>query len=429
MQNWVIQPAQKGLKGEITVPGDKSISHRAVILSSIAKGKSVISNFLNADDCLCTAKAFQSMGIKIDNLGSDKITIYGKELHGLEEPHQVLDMGNSGTGMRLLTGLLSGQKFFSVLTGDEYLSVRPMDRIIQPLSKMGAQIIGRANNKYPPLAVYGAKLQALEYSTPIASAQIKSAVLLAGLYGHGLSSITEPRLSRDHTERMLEYFGVDIQRNGLTVKIKGQQNLINRNVQIPGDISSAAFFIAAGLLVPDSDLLIKNIGINPTRTGLLDALQFMGAKIRWLNKKLKEWEPVSNFRVEYSELKASEFDGAIIPRIIDEIPILSVIATQARGNTVIRNAEELRVKETDRIRALVIELNKLGADVDELKDGLVIHGPTKLKGNIVQSHGDHRIAMSMCIAGLIAEGETIIEDVECIRTSFPNFMVIMEKIK
>ncbi len=428
MQKLTIRPINHGLKGEISVPGDKSISHRAIMFGSIAQGKTVITNFLNAEDCLRTAKTFQAMGIEIEGLGTDKVIVNGKGLDGLQEPKQVLDLGNSGTSIRLMTGLLAGQKFFSVLTGDKSICLRPMNRVIAPLSQMGASIIGRDNNKFPPLAVQGSKLKGIHYNSPIASAQVKSCVLLAGLYASGTTAVTEPTLSRDHTERMLKYFGGSLEQKGLTVKLKSGQRLRGRKVAVPGDISSAAFFLVASMIVPDSEMIIKNVGINPTRTGILDALQFMGAKLKFLNKKERNWEPISDIQVKHTPLRAMEFSKNMIPRIIDEIPILAVLATQIKGNTVIRDAAELRVKETDRIKAIVTELNKMGASVDELKDGLVVYGPTHLVGTKVQSYGDHRMAMALAIAGLIAEGETVIEDTECIDTSFPTFTKLLDEL-
>ena len=423
-----IHKPKQGLAGAITIPGDKSISHRAVMLGALAHGKTKITNFLTGEDCLCTAKAFQEMGIGIEGMGTDKVTVYGNGLHGLQEPKRILDMGNSGTSMRLMSGILSAQPFFSILTGDSSLCSRPMDRVVKPLKMMGAVIHGRENAKFPPLAIIGQPLRSIHYNSPVASAQVKSCVLLAGLFTKGTTSVAEPALSRNHTENMLRYMGAELVTEGTTVKMKGLQELNGVNIHVPGDISSAAFFLAAGLLVPDSKITLKNVGINETRTGILDALNMMGAEIKYKNIKNTHFEPVADLVVQTCKLLPVELSGDIIPRIIDEIPILVVLATQANGTTVIRNARELRVKETDRIKTIYAEFTKMGANIEELEDGLIIHGPTPLKGAEVISHGDHRIAMSLAIAGLIAQGKTTIEDTACIKTSFPNFQHLLHEL-
>ncbi len=428
MQKLSISPANQGLQGSIKIPGDKSISHRSIMFGSLASGKTVVRNFLNSEDCNCTARAFQEMGLSIQGLGTEEIIIEGKGLKGLNEPASVLDMGNSGTSMRLMAGILAGQPFNSLMTGDKSLCSRPMNRIINPLSLMGAEIHGRQNDKYPPLAVIGHSLKGIHYDSPVASAQVKSSILLAGLYAEGTTSIVEPSLSRDHTERMIKYLGGKILIEGTKVSITSDQDLKGREIIVPGDISSAAFFMAAGIMVPDSHLVLLNVGINPTRTGILDALQMMGVEMGVLNQRGGEWEPSADLVIKSCPLKAAEFAGDLIPRIIDEIPILAVLATQAEGETVIRDAGELRVKESDRIKTTTQVLTQMGANITELDDGMVIKGPVKLKGTLVESFGDHRIAMSMAVAGLIASGETTIFNTDCINTSFPEFSELMDSI-
>jgi len=429
MQTIKIQPVERGLQGSIPIPGDKSISHRSIMLGALAEGKTVITNFLNSEDCLCTAKAFQNMGIEIAGLGTDIVVVSGNGLHGLKEPSGILDMGNSGTSTRLMSGILSGQSFYSVMSGDQSLCRRPMSRIIKPLTGMGGRLYARGNNQYLPMTIVGSPLKGIDYQSPVASAQVKSCLMLAGLYADGVTRITEPALSRDHTERMLTYLGVSFHRDGLTLSIQGTQTLQGKPIRVPGDISSAAFFMAAGVIVKGSEIILENVGLNPTRTGILDAIRSMGGQFEIINEIGKDWEPSGNIRIQFSQLKAAEFGGTLIPRIIDEVPILAVLATQAEGITVIKDAQELKVKETNRIDAVVNELSKMGAQIEGRDDGLVIEGPTLLKGARVQSYGDHRMAMSLAIAGLIAKGETLIEDTECIHTSFPNFMDLLQGLK
>jgi 3-phosphoshikimate 1-carboxyvinyltransferase len=429
METLMINQISHPISGEISVPGDKSISHRAIMFSSLAEGTTTISGFLNSEDCLCTANAFQTMGIDISGLNTDRVIVQGKGLLGLEEPMQVLNAGNSGTTMRLILGILAGQDFFTVLTGDQYLCQRPMKRVIEPLTGMGAKIWARDKNNYPPLAIHGENLRAIEYMLPIASAQVKSAIMLAGLYANGTTEITEPAASRDHTERMLRYLGVNLNIAGLTISIKGGQKLFAKDLMVPGDISSAAFFIAAALLIQDSNLIIRDVGVNPTRIGLANVLKEMGAQIELINQREDGPEPVADIAVNYLQLKGIEIGGETIPTLIDEIPILAVLATQAEGKTIIRDASELRVKETDRIHAVVTELTRLGAKIDEQEDGMIIHGPTKLTGAQCHSYGDHRMAMSLAIAGLIAQGKTTISDTECINTSFPTFTKLLEQLQ
>ena len=416
MNKKVIKP-EKGLKGKITIPPDKSISHRAVIFSSLANGTSVIKNFSTAQDPKSSLEICKSLGVKAEFKNNNElyITSSGK----LTSPIDTLYCGNSGTTMRLVAGVLAGQSFNSVLTGDESLSNRPMQRIIIPLSLMGAKII--SNNGRSPLEIYGRNLHGITYSSPISSAQVKSSILLAGLFAEGKTTVTEPYLSRNHTELMLSYMGADISINGLSVSVS-QSELISKIIEISGDLSSAAYFIAAALLVPNSEIILKNVGLNPTRTGILDILEKMGADIEILNKHTVSNEVTGDLRVKYSELKACKIEGDIIPSLIDEIPILAVIATQAEGQTVIKDAQDLRNKESDRIKAVVTELKKLGAAIEETTDGMIIHGKTDLKGGIeLETYQDHRIAMSLYIAGLLCPKEILIRNFDWVNISFPQF--------
>ena len=423
MSDLIIQ-ASRGLTGDMALPGDKSISHRAVMLSAIAEGETTITGFLTGEDTLNTAKAIQKMGIQVEGLGTDRLMVRGKGLDGLSEPTGVLDLGNSGTGMRLLAGLLAGQNFFSVLTGDQYLVKRPMGRIVEPLRQMGARIDGRSNGKLAPLSIRGggSRLEAFDYVSPIASAQVKSAVLLAGLYASGETSVKEPAKSRDHTERMFRFFGVEVSEQGLRVSLRGRQTLRTPGLlEIPSDISSAAFFMVAASIVPGSDLLIKNIGVNPTRTGIIDILLEMGADITLQNQREQAGEPVADIRVKHKRLRGVRIAGDVVPRAIDEIPILSVAASYAEGSTIIQDASELRVKESDRIATIAAELRKMGVVITEREDGMEITGRESLDAAVCESHGDHRIAMSIAIAGLAARGETVVRDCGWIDTSFPGF--------
>ncbi len=418
----------KRFKGEIFPPPDKSISHRAVIFSSLSKGKSIVKNFLRAEDTLTTVTAFRALGIHIDDTGHD-LVVSGDGLLGLKEPRDVIDCRNSGTTIRMLSGVLSGNPFFSVLTGDESLKRRPMARVIAPLRQMGAEIMARKEDRYPPVAIRGRKLQPIRYAMPFASAQVKSAILLGGLYAEGETEIIEPVKSRDHTERMLPAFGADVKVDGLSVKIKGKTELNGAEVHVPGDFSSAAFFLAGALLIDDSDLLIKEVGINPTRTGLLDALKEMGAEIDISNIRYLSGEPVADIHcMGGGTLKSITITKEKIPSLIDEFPILCVVATQAQGTTTIRGAEELRVKESDRIKSIASELRKMGAEIEEFEDGLSIKGRSELRGAVIESYGDHRIAMAMTIAGLVADGETAIYGVSSVNISFPGFFEIIRTL-
>jgi len=399
------------------------------MISSLASGRSKILNFLPSADCLATVDCFKKMGVEI-NIQSNQVEVFGKGLHGLKPSSSMLDVGNSGTTIRLLSGILSGQKFETIISGDESIQRRPMGRIIKPLTLMGANIKGRKieNEVFAPLRILGGELKAIEYELPVASAQVKSAILLAGLYAQGTTKVVEKNPSRDHTERMLAHFAADIKVSGLESQVTGLKEFVGAEVDIPGDLSSAAFFMIAAALTPDSELKILNVGVNPTRTGIIDVLHRMGATIEVQNERILSEEPRADLIIQSSKLKALKISGEIIPRIIDEIPIIAVAATQAEGLTEIRGAKELRVKESDRIKTMTSELKKMGADIQELEDGMFIVGPTKLKGTTVNSYGDHRVAMALAIAGLLAEGETKVEDTNCIRTSFPGFEETLNSI-
>jgi 3-phosphoshikimate 1-carboxyvinyltransferase len=418
----------KRFRGEFVPPPDKSISHRAVIFSSLARGAGIVRNFLRAKDTESTMNAFRALGIDIEDRG-DTLIINGKGLHGLSEAGDVIDCGNSGTTIRLLSGVLAGNPFLSVLTGDSSLRTRPMARVIKPLSLMGAEIMARSDNGYPPLAIRGRRLEPLNYTMPVASAQVKSSLLLAGLYAAGETSITEPAKSRDHTEMMLPAFGADLRVDGLTVTVRGERELSPLEIDVPGDFSSAAFFIVASLIIPGSEIVAKNVCINPTRTGLLHVLKDMGAEIEIANIRKISGEPVADLHCRgSSRLKAVEVQRDVIPSLIDEFPILCIAAASAEGATTIRGAEELRVKESDRIKAMATELRKMGVEVEEFSDGLSIMGGERLKGSAVESHGDHRIAMSMAVAALAAEGMTTIHGASAVGISFPAFFDTMRRL-
>jgi 3-phosphoshikimate 1-carboxyvinyltransferase len=397
------------------------------MLGSIARGSTTVRGFLRGEDNFATLNAFRTMGIVIEDDG-DLLRIEGKGLHGLTEPGDILDCGNSGTSIRLITGLLAGQRFFSVLTGDRYLRNRPMKRVIEPLSQMGATIFGRAGGDKAPLAIIGKELSGIAYTSKMASAQVKSAILLAGLYASGETEVREPHLSRDHSERMLRYFGADIEPFAEGVRLRGGRELQGGDIIVPGDISSAAFFMVAATIVPGSELLIRGVGVNPTRTGILDILTAMGADIELLNSREVSGEQMADVLVRSARLKGIEIGGEVVPRAIDEFPVLCVAAALAEGKTVIRDARELRVKETDRIAAMAANLGKAGVKVVETEDGMEIEGCERLEGCVAESFGDHRIAMSMLIAGLAAAAPNTVRDVECIATSFPNFTELIEKV-
>ncbi len=408
------------IKGEIKVPGDKSISHRAVIFGALARGVTKVHGFLPGEDTWRTVECFRKMGIDIQR-EQDLVVIEGKGLKGLQEPEDVLDAGNSGTTARLLMGLLAGNPFYSVITGDLSLKKRPMDRVVEPLKKMGAVVYGRQGANLLPLTVMGGNLKGIDYLSPVASAQVKSALLLAGLYAQGTTAVTEPYLSRDHTERMMKHFGINIKKGENRVEVEGFPEIEGKKIEVPGDFSSAAYFMVAASLLPGSSLRILKVGVNPTRTGLLEVLKEMGANITLEKERIENEEPVADIKIGYAPLKGVEIKGDVIPRLIDEIPVLAVAASLAEGETVIREASELRVKESDRIDTMEKELKKMGAKIRGLPDGLVIEGTGELKGAVCESHGDHRIAMAAAVAGLAARGETIIKGSDCINISFPEF--------
>ena len=408
------------LRGELTVPGDKSISHRSVMFGSIAKGVTEITGFLQGADCLSTIGCFSAMGVEIRNSGK-RVTVHGRGLRGLCQPGHMLDCGNSGTTTRLISGILSGQNFPVTLTGDASIRKRPMKRIMEPLQMMGAEITSIQGNGCAPLRIEGRPLQGIHYQSPVASAQVKSAVLLAGLYAEGETKVTEPALSRNHTELMLRYFGAEVDSQETTASIRPAEELYGQKIHVPGDISSAAYFIAAGLLVPDAELLIRNVGINPTRDGILKVCQMMGADITLLNEDHSSAEPVADILVRSSGLKGCVIEGPLIPTLIDELPVIACLACFAQGETIIRDAAELKVKESNRIQVMAENLTAMGADVTETEDGMVIRGGRPLHGASIHCHMDHRIAMSFAIAALAAEGETVIQDSECVNISYPGF--------
>lgn len=417
--------AMGALKGEVQIPGDKSISHRAVMLGSIARGTTEISHFLNGADCLSTIHCFQKMGIEIEQ-SKDLVLVHGRGLRGLKAPQGILDTGNSGTTTRLICGILSGQNFSSVLSGDDSLNSRPMKRIMDPLNQMGARITSIQDNNCAPLRIEPGTLHGIRYVSPVASAQVKSSVLLAGLYADSPVSVTEPVLSRNHTELMLGSFGADISSElhadgSATASVSPCAELYGQKIQVPGDISSAAYFIAAGLLVPGSRLLVKNVGINPTRAGFLEVCRKMGADISYLNRQSQGGEEAADLLVTPKPLTGTVIEGAVIPSLIDEIPILAVMAAFAEGTTVIRDAAELKVKETNRIQTVTENLLAMGAEIIPTEDGMIIHGTGALKGTQIQSHLDHRIAMAFSVAALAAEGTTTILDSQCVDVSYPGF--------
>ena len=410
---------QTNLKGTLTVPGDKSISHRAVMFGSLARGTTRISHFLEGADCLSTISCFRKMGIEIDR-NKDEILVHGRGLHGLTAPTEILDVGNSGTTTRLISGILAGQTFTSELDGDDSIRTRPMKRIMTPLVSMGADITSRLDNGCAPLIIHGRPLHAAHYDSPVASSQVKSCVLLAGMYADGITSVTEPFLSRNHTEIMLNYFGAEITSEGTTASIRPEPVLEGRDIQVPGDISSAAYFIAAGLLTPGSEILLKNVGINPTRAGIIKVCMDMGADITLLNEST-EGEPTADLLIRTSSLKGTTIEGSIIPTLIDEIPMIAVMAAFAEGTTIIRDAQELKVKESDRIAVMVDNLRRMGADIEGTDDGMIIHGGRPLHGAVIDSHLDHRIAMSFAVAGTICDGTVEILNGECVNISYPEF--------
>lgn len=414
------------LAGTVQVPGDKSISHRSIMFGAMAAGTTTVEGFLLGDDCLSTISCFRKLGVEID-LDGDKVTIKSGGENSWEEPSEVLDTGNSGTTTRLMLGLLAGTSFHTVMAGDESIAKRPMKRIIDPLRQMGADIRGRRDGQFTPLAIQGTKLAAIDYTLPVASAQVKSAILLAGLKAEGVTRVTEPVASRDHTEIMLEHFGAEISRKDGTIEIEGGQTLKANHVKVPGDISSAAFMIGAALITPNSQVRLTNVGTNPTRTGILDVIEKMGADFE-VEEQQVSGERAADLTIRSSALTGIEIGGDLIPRLIDEIPLIALIATQANGTTVIKDAEELRVKETDRIAAVVAELSKLGADIQATDDGMIINGPTPLAGAHVKSYGDHRLGMMAAVASLVASGDVVIDNPSCISVSYPGFVEQLDSL-
>lgn len=409
------------------IPGDKSISHRGIMLGALAKGTTKITNFLQGADCLSTIGCFRQMGIEIENT-SNEVLVHGKGLHGLRAPQNTLDVGNSGTTMRLLCGILSPQAFASALTGDRSIQTRPMKRVIEPLSQMGADIQSLKGNGCAPLQIQGSRLKGIHYQSPVASAQVKSCVLFAGMYADKTTSVTEPVLSRNHSELMLQHLGAKLSGEGTTVSIEPEPLLEAREIPVPGDISSAAYFIAAGLLVPHSQILIKNVGVNPTRSGMLKVCHAMGADIQYLNEHRDSGEPTADLLVTSSSLTGTVIEGEIIPTLIDELPMLAVMAAFAQGKTIIRNAEELKVKESDRIKAVTENLSAMGADITATCDGMIINGGRRLTGADIRTQKDHRIAMSFAVAALAAEGATHIGDADCVNISYPEFYQDLQKL-
>ncbi len=416
------------LSGQVTVPGDKSISHRSVMFGSIAEGVTEIHGFLQGADCLSTISCFSRMGISIENQG-DTVLVHGKGLHGLTAPTDILDCGNSGTTTRLISGILSAQNFDVTLTGDESIQKRPMRRIIHPLSEMGARIESVRGNDCAPLHITGSSLHGISYHSPVASAQVKSSILLAGLYAEGETRVTEPYVSRNHSELMLRSFGADVRTEGTTAILTPVRELYGQKLLIPGDISSAAFFIAAALIVPGSEVLIKNVGINPTRDGILRVCRSMNADITLLNQKDGGGEPTADLLVRSSTLKGTVIEGEIIPTLIDELPIIAAMACFAEGNTIIRDAAELKVKESNRIAVMTENLTAMGADVTETEDGMIIHGGRPLHGAVIDSKKDHRIAMTFAVAALAADGKTEILDADCVNISYPGFYGDLERLR
>lgn len=408
------------LKGKVTIPGDKSISHRAIMFGALSNGLTEITNFLEGADCLSTIDCFRTLGIDIDYT-KERVLVHGKGLHGLTAPSHTLDVGNSGTTTRLISGILSGSAFDSVLNGDASIQKRPMKRIIEPLTMMNADITSIHGNNCAPLAIHGHALKAVHYNSPVASAQVKSCVLLAGMFADDITSVTEPVLSRNHTELMLSAFGATVHTDNTTASIAPNPVLQGLKITVPGDISSAAYFIAAGLIVPNSQILIENVGINPTRDGIVRAALAMGGNIEKLNERTVSGEPVCDLLVSSSTLHGITIEGDIIPTLIDEIPILAVMAAYANGTTVIRDAAELKVKETDRIFTITSNLSAMGCDVTPTDDGIIIHGGKPLHGADIDSYLDHRIAMAFAIAALNADGPCQIKDGSCVNISYPTF--------
>lgn len=416
------------LKGSFELIGDKSISHRAIMLSSISKGYNKISNFLMGQDCLSTISCFRKMGVDIE-IKNNEVFVKGNGLYGLKKPNDILDVGNSGTTIRLIMGILAGNKFESILVGDDSISKRPMKRVTDPLRLMGCSIEGKDDANFTPINIKGGNLTSIDYKMPVASAQVKSSLILASLYGEKASTIYEKVKSRNHTEIMLKSFGADISVDNLKISVNPVNELYNHDIYVPGDISSAAFIIVGALITKGSEVEIKNVGLNETRTGIIDVIKNMNGNIEILNKRFVGGELVGDLLVRYSpELTSTTIDKNIIPRLIDEIPVISVLATQAEGTTVIKDARELKVKESNRIKAVVDNLRLMGADIDELEDGMIIKGKKSLKGAQIQTFNDHRIAMSFSIAGLISDGEVTLDNKLCVDISFPGYFDLIKNL-
>ncbi|EMF0260238.1 3-phosphoshikimate 1-carboxyvinyltransferase [Enterococcus hirae] len=417
--------AKNGINGELVIPADKSISHRSIMFGAISKGTTIVNNFLKAEDCLSTIAVFKQLGVRITEK-NEQIMIEGKGFEGLTAPSSRLDAGNSGTTMRLVLGILAGCPFTSEIAGDASLNRRPMERVMKPLREMGADLQGTAEAEFPPLKVTGNTLHGIEYHMPIASAQVKSAILFAALQAEGTTKIIEKEQSRNHTEEMIKQFGGKIQVEGKEIIVAGPQQLIGQEVTVPGDISSAAFYLVAASILANSEVLLKQVGINPTRTGILDVLMQMGANIE--ERQLDEQNQAADLIVRSAQLHACEIQGEIIPRLIDELPIIALAATQATGTTIIRDAQELKVKETNRIDATAEELTKMGANIEPTEDGLIIHGPTPLHGATVDSHGDHRIGMMLQIAALLTPEPVELLNPEAVNISYPEFFTDLAKL-
>ncbi len=415
------------LQGSIKIPGDKSVSHRSIMFGAIAEGTTTVEGFLQSDDCLSTIDCFSKLGVDI-KVEEDRVEIKSNGISTWKEPDEILYTGNSGTTTRLMLGILAGSNISSVLIGDESIQKRPMKRVTEPLKQMGAKLIGRANGQYTPISVEGSNLQAIHYKMPVASAQVKSAILLAALNAEGETIVEEIETTRDHTEKMLSHFGVNIQVEDRMIRLHGGQKLTGTHVIVPGDISSAAFFLVAGAISPKSRLELTNVGLNKTRTGIIDVLESMGASLTIDISENTSHELIGALTIETSDLKGTTIGGDLIPRLIDEIPVIALLATQAKGKTIIKNAEELKVKETNRIDAVVNELRKLGANITPTEDGMIIEGPTPLHGGELLTYGDHRIGMMAAIAALITEGSVSIDNHECIAVSYPNFFEHIEKV-
>ncbi|MCM3358798.1 3-phosphoshikimate 1-carboxyvinyltransferase [Psychrobacillus sp. FSL W7-1457] len=415
------------LQGSIKIPGDKSVSHRSIMFGAIAEGTTTVEGFLQSDDCLSTIDCFGKLGVDI-KVDGEHVQIDSQGISTWKEPDEILYTGNSGTTTRLMLGILAGSSISSVLIGDESIQKRPMKRVTEPLKQMGAKLIGRANGQYTPIAVEGTTLKAIHYKMPVASAQVKSAILLAALNSEGETVVEELETTRDHTEKMLKHFGAEISVKDNVISLQGGQKLTGAHVVVPGDISSAAFFLVAGAIALDSKLVLTNVGLNETRTGIIDVLKAMGATLTIETQNNASHEPIGTLTIETSNLVGTEIGGDLIPRLIDEIPVIALLATQAKGKTIIKNAEELKVKETNRIDAVVNELRKLGANINPTEDGMVIEGPTPLHGGELSTYGDHRIGMMAAIAALVTDGIVSIDNQECIAVSYPNFFEHLENV-